>query len=68
MIWSILAPATLHYLFGKLTSLVRTVEDLVVKDGEVERQPQSDGVGGLHFWFTDFKRVLVGFLRVVNNS
>ena len=50
------------YLFGELTRLVRTVEDLVVKHGEIESQPQSDGVGGLHFGLADLKSILVSLL------
>ena len=50
------------YLFGKLTRLVRAVEDLIVEHGEVESQTQSDGVGGLHFGLTDLKSILVSLL------
>lgn len=32
-------------LLGKMASLVRSVEDLVVKDGEVEGKAEADGVG-----------------------
>ena len=56
------------YLFSELTRLVRTIQYLVVEHGEVQSQTQPDGVGGLHFWFTDLKSVLVSLLRVVNNS
>ena len=59
---------TLAHLFGQLAGLVGAVEDLVVEDGEVEGQPEADGVGRLHLALTDLKSVLVGFLRVVDNS
>ena len=56
------------YLLGELARLVGGVEDLVVEHGEVEGEPQSDGVCGLHLGLADLKSVLVGFLRVVNDS
>ena len=61
-------PKKIADLLGKLAGLVGGVEDLVVEDGEVEGETQSDGVGGLHLPFADLKGVLVGLLRVVNNS
>ena len=59
---------TLCYLLGQLARLVRAVEDLVVEHGEVEGEPQPDGVSRLHLCLTDLESVLVGFLRVVNDS
>ena len=56
------------YLLGELTRLVRAVEDLVVEHGEVEGEPQPDGVRGLHLGLTNLESVLVGFLRIVNDS
>ena len=56
------------YSLGELASLLWRVEDLVVEDGEVEGEAQPDGVGGLHLTFADLEGVLVGLLRVVNNS
>ena len=61
-------PKKIADLLGKLAGLVGGVEDLVVEDGEVERQSQPDGVSWLHLPFADLKGVLVGLLRVVNNS
>ena len=58
----------LCYLLGQLARLVRAVEDLVVEHGEVEGEPQPDGVSRLHLGLTDLESVLVGFLRVVNDS
>ena len=36
------------HLLGELAGLLWRVEDLVVEDGEVEREAEPDGVGGLH--------------------
>ena len=55
-------------LFGELAGLVGTVEDFIVKDGEVEGEPQSDGMRGLHFRLGNFKSVLVRLLRIFDNS
>ena len=60
--------ATTGYLLGELARLVRAVQDLVVEHREVQGEPQPDGVRGLHFGLADLKSVLVGFLRIVNNS
>ena len=60
--------ATTGYLFSELARLVRAVQDLVVEHREVQGEPQPDGVRGLHFGLADLKSVLVGFLRIVNNS
>ena len=57
----------MFYLLGELTRLVRAVEDLVVEHGEVEGEPQPDGVRGLHLGLADLESVLVCFLRVVND-
>ena len=61
-------PKKIADLLGQLAGLVGGIEDLVVEDGEVEGETQSDGVGGLHLPFADLKGVLVCLLRVVNNS
>ena len=45
-------------LLRELTGLVWTVEDFVVEDGEVEGEPEPDGVGGLHLTLADIKCVL----------
>ena len=57
----------MFYLLGELTRLVRAVEDLVVEHGEVEGEPQPNGVRGLHLGLADLESVLVSFLRVVND-
>lgn len=46
---------------------VGRVVDLIEEDGEVEREPKADGVGGWHFSLADVKRGLVGVLRVLHN-
>ena len=66
--WTAAPPKKIADLLGQLAGLVGGVEDLVVEDGEVEGEAQPDGVGGLHLTFADLKGVLVGLLRVVNNS
>ena len=55
-------------LLCQVASSVGGVEDLVIENGEIEGQTQPDGVGGLHLTLADLKGVLVGLLRVVNNS
>ncbi len=47
--------------------LVRTVEDFVEEDGEVESQAEPDGVGGLHAGLGNVEGVLVGLLAVLNH-
>lgn len=50
---------------GQGDGLFGGIGDLVVEDGEVEGQPQADGVRGLHLLFADVHGLLVGFLGVV---
>ena len=52
-------------LFGQVARPVGRVDDLVVEDGEVEREPEADGVRGLHLGPRDVERVLVRLLRVI---
>ncbi len=33
-------------LLGKMASLIRGVQDLVVEDGEIQGETETDGVGG----------------------
>ena len=56
------------YSLGELASLLGRVEDLIVEDGEVERQTQADGMRGLHLGLSDLEGFLVGLLRVVQHS
>ena len=41
-------PKKIADLLGKLAGLVGGVEDLVVEDGEVERQTEANWMCGLH--------------------
>jgi hypothetical protein len=52
-------------LLGKVASLIRRVEDLVVKDGEVEGETKADGVGGGEIGLSDFGSSLVSLERLV---
>ena len=52
-------------LFGQVARPVGRVDDLVVEDGEVEREPEADGVRRLHLGPRDVERVLVRLLRVI---
>ena len=59
-------PAPLTDLFGQVTRPVGRVDDLVVEDGEVECEPEADGVGRLHLGPRDVERVLVRLLGVLH--
>lgn len=52
-------------LLRQLTCLLGTVEDLVVEDREVERQSESDGVGGWQLAGGMGARLVVGLEAVV---
>jgi hypothetical protein len=52
-------------LLGEMAGLVRGVQDLVVKDREVQRETKSDGVGGSKLGLSDFCGSLVGLERLV---
>ena len=56
------------YLLGELTSLVRRRHDFVVENREIQSQPQSDGMSGLHGRFCNVEGILVGLLGVVNHG
>jgi hypothetical protein len=56
------------YLFRELTRFVWRVEDLIVKDREVERQTQPDRVRRLHLAFAYVERLLIGLLRLIHNT
>ena len=51
-----------------MTGPVGGIEDFVIKDGEIERQPQPDGVGGLHLGFGYVKCLLVGSFAVLGDG
>ncbi|KAG5272451.1 hypothetical protein AALO_G00165710, partial [Alosa alosa] len=55
------ADGLVERLLGQLARLLGRVLDLVVEDGEVERQAQADGVRGGHA-LADLERLLVGAL------
>ena len=52
-------------LFGEVACAVGGVDDLVVEDGEVECEPEADGVRRLHLGPRDVERVLVRLLRAL---
>lgn len=55
-------------LLGKMASLVGGVEDLVVKDGEVEGQAEADGVGRRKIGRSNIGRSLVSLERLVGRG
>ena len=55
-------------LLSQVTRLVRGILNFIVEDGKVQRQAEPDRVSGLHFAFANFKRVLVGLLRVLYHT
>lgn len=46
----------------------RGVDYLVIKDRKVERETEPDGMGWLHFGFSNVERFLVGLLRVLHDG
>lgn len=50
---------------GQRAGELGVVEDLIVKHGEVESQPQADGVCGLHLLLADVESLLVSPLGIV---
>ena len=55
-------------LLGQIAGALGRVEDLVVENGEVERQAETDRMCGRHLSLGDLERLRVGLLRVVNNA
>lgn len=55
-------------LFGQLAGFVGRVQDLVVEDGEVQRQTQPDGMCRLHLALADLEGILVRSLRVIHHG
>ena len=55
------------YSLGELASLLGRVEDLIVEDGEVERQTEADGMRGLHLGLSNLEGLLVSLLRIFEN-
>ena len=62
-----LGDGVVERLLGQLARLLRRVQDLVVEDGEVERQTEPDRVRRLHLALADLERVLVRFLGVLDD-
>ena len=56
------------YLFGELACPLRRVENLVVENGEVECESESDGMRWLHLGLGDFKRLLIRLLGVFQHG
>lgn len=48
-----------------MASLIGSVEDLVVEDGEVQRKAQADGMGGRQLGLGNLGGGLVGLERLV---
>ena len=53
---------------GQVASLVGRVEDLIVEDGEVKSQTQSNGVGGGEVGLSDFSSTLVSLKRSISGT
>jgi hypothetical protein len=51
-----------------VTGPVGGIEDFVIEDGKIERQPQPDGVGGLHLGFGNVKCLLVGSFAILGHG
>lgn len=59
---------SLLYLFRQMAGTIRRYEDLVVEDGEVKRETQSNGVSRLQLNFAHVKRFLIGLLGLLHDS
>jgi hypothetical protein len=55
-------------LLGQLASLVGGVEDLIVENGEVQCETETDGVGGGKVGGSDISSSLVGLERLVGRG
>lgn len=60
-----LGNSVIEGLLGEVASLVRSVENLVVEDGEVEGKAETDGVSGRKLGLGNVGSVLVGVERLV---
>lgn len=61
-----LGDSIVECLLGKMTSTIRRVENLVVEDGEVECQTQSDRVSWWQFSDSNIRGVLVCLERLLS--
>ena len=55
-------------LFGKMASLVRSVKDLIVEDGEVEGKTKADGMGWSKVGLSNLSGRLVGLKRLIGRG
>ena len=62
------AAGTSTYSLGELASLLGRVEDLVIEDGEVERQTEANWMRRLHLGLRNFKGLLVSLLRIIQHG
>ena len=61
----ITSDSIIESLLGKMASLVRRVEDLVVEDGEVQGKTKTNWVGWGKVGLSNFGSVLVSLERLV---
>lgn len=52
-------------LLGEVASLIRSIENLVVEDGEVQGKSETDGVGRRKLGLSNLGGSLVGLKRLV---
>ena len=55
----------ISYLFGQLTGLVGGVQNLIVKNGEIESKSQPDRMRRLHLVFGYVESLLIRLLGLV---
>lgn len=56
------------YTLSQLAGLAVPVENLIVKNGEIQGKAESDGMRGRHVLFADIEGFLVGVFWFVNGS
>lgn len=57
----------LKYLLGQFASLVWRILDLVMKNREVESQPQTNGVRGSQVFLGHLRSIAVSLVRLLNH-
>lgn len=57
----------LYNLLCQVTGAGRRINDLVIEDGEVERQTETDRMRRLHFRLGNVEGLLIRFLRVLDH-
>lgn len=55
-------------LLGEMASLIRRVEDLVVEDGKVQRETETDGVSRGEISSGNLRRSFVGLQRLISRD